>query len=340
MNERKQAPAPKKAATGVPDVNKKVATADSSLYTVEGKANRNVSERTLRKRLARLASSRLVMLLALFVSFSAILTMFRGYFLPITVVLTVERVLLSVGLWMLFATAGKKGGKLLAAIPLAMMIIASIGLAALAGFATLAMFGKVVPIATKEVIQLARLMYASQLWTLVPILACVMAGYCLNLFYRHQRLLLCNLRDGLKYGFAFENGYKPFASGCVIVAAVALGSQFLRLFFTSFSAFGFLSDKAVAMLDAFFLKQMNYGLSLAGMMVQAAVLIVAAVLALRYGAVVKKFKAQRHTAETAKRSAEESKAEVVAIETEKAARRAEKAAEQATASKAATTAKK
>ena len=326
MNERKQAQSPKKTATGVFDVNKKVsAHTDTNLYTVEGKANRTVSERTLKKRLAKLASSRLCMLLALFVSFSAILTPFRGYFWPVTLVLTVERVLLAVGLWMLYGTAGKKGGKLLAAIPLGMTVTSVLGLLVFAAFIACAMFGELMLFRTAGAVKLVRMIYAAELWALVPVLACIAAAYCVYLFYRHERLLLCNLRDGLRYGFAFENGYDHFSKNCIIVAALSLAAQFVRLFFTSFSQIGFLPEHAARMFDALFLKQFNYVFSLAGIMVHAAVLVVAAVLAMRYGTVVKKYKAQKRSDENAKRSAEESAAEVVAIEKEKAQNRAEKA---------------
>ncbi len=327
MNERKPTSAPQSAPTDVfkADAQAKVQElkpTDTGLYTVDGVAHRALSERTLKKRLAKLASSRSVLLLALLVSLSAILTAFRGYLVPITVFLTAERVLFAVGLWMVYITAGKKGGKLLAALPLYSGVAAIIGLLFLAAFISCAMFGKLLLFQTEGSVQLVRVIYSAKLWAIVPALLCIMAAYCFYLFKRHERQLLCNVRDGLKYGFPFEQGYSAYARSCVAVAVLFAAFQITRAFFGGFSQLGFIPDHAVKMLDSLLLPQLNYGVSLVGVLVQAASLVLAATLAYRYGNTVKKYKAQKAALDGAKQAAKESANAVIEMENEKAAARA------------------
>lgn len=303
--------------------------ADTGLYTVDGTSIRRVSERTLKKRLARLASSRLVFVLALLLSLSAALTAFRGYLLPVTLFLTAERAAIAVGLWVLYFTAGKKGGSFLAGVSLYFPIAAVAGLLFAAVFIICALFGKLLLFQTASAVSLVRSIYKAGLWAVIPILLCFMAAYCVYLFKRCQRQLLCNVRDGLRYGFAFENGSKAFSRNCILVAVLMIAIQIARAFIKSFSQFGFVPEHTVPMFDRMFLSQINYIVSLIGVAVHAAVLFAAAALARRYYEVVKRYKEQKKAGDSARQSAIQGASEVVAMEKEKAAERDEKQRETA-----------
>ncbi len=302
----------------------KAAATDSKLYTVDGKAHRSVSERTLRKRLARLASSPMVLILAILVSLSVISTAFSGYMWPVTLFLVIERLALAIGLWMLYTTAGKKGGAVLAVIPMCTGIVGIVGILFVAVFTGSAMFGKLLLVQTSSAVALVRAVYQANLWAVVPILVCITVAYCAYLFYSRERQLLCNLRDGLRYGFPFENGYKQFSVGCVSIAAGLLIYRLAAAIIGSFANIGFVSSRAVAMLDAMLLPQGNAFVGIVCALLEAAVLIISAVLAFRYGATVKKFKAQKKVMDGVNKSARESAEAVISIEKEKAAARAKK----------------
>lgn len=289
---------------------------DTSLYTVDGKAYRGVGYRTLKKRLARLASSQLVLILGLFLSVSAALTAFRGYLLPVTVFLAAERAVFALGLWRVYFTAGKKGGAFLAAMSFWTPFAAVAGLLFFAVFLACSMFGKLLLFRGEAAEELVRLVYRAKLWAVLPALLCVAAAYWVYLFARRQRLLLCNMRDGLRYGFPFENGYRQFSRNCVFVAVLMSAFQVLRAFFHSFGGIG-APAQASAMLDRLLLSQRNYTVNALGVAVQAAVFILAAALARRYGKTVRKYKAQRQSYDEERRSAEKGAAEVLALEKEK-----------------------
>lgn len=319
-------------ATGVPDATGVLDAAapasgdtipvpgDTSLYTVDGKAYRGVSSRTLKKRLARLASSQLVLALGLFLSVSAALTAFRGYLLPVTVFLAAERAVFALGLWRVYFTAGKKGGAFLAAMSFWTPFAAVAGLLFFAVFLACAMFGKLLLFRGAAAEELVRLVYRARLWAVLPALLCVAAAYWVYLFARRQRLLLCNMRDGLRYGFPFENGYRQFSRNCVLVAALMSAFQVLRAFFHSFGVIG-VPRQAAAMLDRLLLSQRNYTVNALGVAVQALVFVLAAALARRFGKTVRKYKAQKKSYDEERRSAEEGAAEVLALEKEQAAGR-------------------
>lgn len=298
---------------------------DPNLYTVEGKAHQGVSGRTLKKRLARLASSRAVLILAALLSLSAVLTAFRGYLLPVTVFLTASRAVCAAGLWTLYFTAGKKGGRLLAAYSLWSSIAAVVGFLLIAAFIVCAMFGKLLLIRTDSTVSLARDVLSAKTFAVVPALICVMAAYCTYLFKRYERQLFCNVRDGLRYGFPFEQGCTKYAAGCVYMSVLLAAVLAARAFVTSFSRFSFLPSYAVGALDRLLIPHGRYALLLAGLLVQIAVYALSAGVALRYGGAVKKFKAQKAASDSAKRSAEESASAVLEAEKEKAVSRAERA---------------
>lgn len=270
-----------------PDGGEKAAVA------VDGKAAQAPGERTLKKRLARLCASQPALILAVLVSVSALLTAFRGYLLPVTVFLTVLRTGYAVGLWLLHSSAGKRGAKLLAALSLYGTLAGILGLLALAVYIACAMFGRSLFFTAGSAVSLARTIYAAGLWAVLPALMCIMAAYCLYLFKRHERQLLCNLRDGLRYGFPFEQGSAAFTRNCTLSALVLLALQIVRAFFTSFSLLGISSASTVKMLDKLLLSQTSYAANLIGVLVHVAALVMAAALARTYGETVKKYKAQR-----------------------------------------------
>lgn len=294
MSDNKPTSLPSGEKTDVFDVRTlKPTAAEKTPATVDGKAAQAPGERTLKKRLARLCAARPVLILAVLLSVSALLTAFRGYLLPVTVFLTVLRVGYAVGLWLLHLSAGKKGAKLLSALSLYGTIAGVVGLLFLAVYIACAMFGQALLLQTESTLSLARTIYAAGLWAVIPALMCIMAAYCLYLFKRHERQLLCNLRDGLRYGFPFEQGSAAFTRNSTLSAVVLLVLQIVRAFFTSFSLLGISSANTVKMLDKLLLPQMNYAVSLIGVLVHVAALIVAAALARGYGETVKKYKAQR-----------------------------------------------
>lgn len=294
------------APTGVFDVNTPKKPNPSSnttgVFPVDGAAPKSVSEKTLRKRLARLAASRPVLVLAILLSVSALLTAFRGYFWPVTAVLTVSRALSAAAVWTVYLTAGKKGGRFLAALPLYATVFSAVVLLFLAVFIFCAMFGKMVLVSGSGAVALVRLAYSAKLWSVVPALVYIVIAYCLYLFARHQRLLCCNIRDGLIYGFPFENGYKGFLRSCIIVAIVLPVLQIMRGFTGSFAEYELLSSGAAALFDKLFLSQLNYWLNLFGVFVHSAALLAAGSIAVKYAAVVKKYKAQKEARREAKRA--------------------------------------
>lgn len=271
----------------------KPATDEKKAVTVDGKAAQAPGERTLKKRLARLCAARPVLILAVLVSVSAVLTALRGYLLPVTVFLVVLRAGYAAGLWLLHLSAGKRGAKLLSALSLYGTLAGVVGLLALAVYIACAMFGQALFLQTEGTLRLAHTIYAAGLWAVIPVLMCIMAAYCLYLFKRHEWRLLCNLRDGLRYGFPFEQGSTAFTRNCTLCAAVLLVLQIVRAFFTSFSLLGISSANTVKMLDKLLLPQLNYAVSLIGVLVHIAALIMAAGLAHSYGETVKKYKSQR-----------------------------------------------
>jgi len=317
------------ASTGVFDLQN-TSTMDfdkyqTGVFTVDGGTHRGVSEKTLKRRLARLAASRSVLVLAIMLSVTTVFTALRGYYWPVTLLLTAGRALEAVAVWMLYLTAGKKGGSLLAALPLYVPITYATCLVFFGVFLFSGMFGKLILFNTSGGVNMVRLTRDAQLWTIIPVLLCFITAYCVYLFNRHERQLCCNIRDGLKYAFPFENGYKAFTRCCITVAVLLPVLQILRGFVGTFAEVSYVADRAAPLFDKLFLSEINYYLNLVGICVQSATLVVAAAVANRYAAVVKKYKAQREMRRMAEEAARVGAEEVLLIEAEKAANRAEKA---------------
>lgn len=287
------------APTGVFDVNR-INADTTAVFPTEHGAHKPVSEKTLRKRLARLCASRSVLALAVLLSLSALLTVFRGYYLPITLLLTVGRVLSAAAVWTLCLTAGKKGGRLLAALPLYVTIARAVALLFGAVFIFCGMFGKMVLLGGSGAVNLVRTVYGAGMWAVIPALACIVAAYCFYLFARHERLLCCNIRDGLTYGFAFEGGATGFLRSSIAAAVAFPVLQVIRGVVGTFGKYELFSDGAAKLLDKLFISQSNYWVNFLGILVHSAALILAGTLAVKYSATVKKYKAQKEARKEAK----------------------------------------
>lgn len=328
MDERRTTPERQALPTDVlketPKAGDKNEHTDYNLYTVEGKSQRTVNERTLKKRLSKFASSRTVLLLAIFTSLSAVLTAFRGYLLPVTLFLAVLRTCYAVGLWLVYTSKGKKGGGFLAAFSLVSTAAAVIGLLLLAAFIGCGMFGKLLLVRTDGTVRLAKAILEAKTFAVVPALICIMAAYCVYLFKKYERQTLCNMRDGLRFGFPFGQGSLIYARNCLFVSGVLLAVTVARSFFVSFSGVGFIPGYAVEALDWLLIPHCNFAAFAAGAVVQVAVYVLSAVLAFRYGGIVKRYKAQKAAADEARRSAEDGASAVLEAEREKAAGRAGK----------------
>lgn len=292
--------------TGVFEVdNYKSGVVAPVITPVENGGSRAVSEKTLKKRLARLSASPLMLAMAVLLGISAVLTLFRGYFWPFTAAFALHRILAAVSAFLLYFTAGKRGGKLLAAAPLYASIASVTGLVFLSVFIFCGMFGKMLLVSGEKAEEWVRLIHGAGLWALIPSLVCLVIAYCLYLFKRHERLFTLNVRDGLRYGFAFEKGYGSFSRSAVILAAVLFVLQVVRGFIGSFADLGWFPDNATALYDRLFLAQNSYVVNLLGVIIHCAALGCAIVLALRYATAVKKYKLQRELRREAKRAEEQ-----------------------------------
>ena len=288
------------SATGIFDIDKKTKTkpmdmvqAGTGVFPIDRDAPKNISEQTLKKRLARFAASRLVFGLAFLLSASAVLTAVRGYFWPVTLTLTLGRALAATAVWVVYASAGKKGSRLLAALPLYMTMASALMFVLLGVFVFCAMFGKMFLFSGDVAVDLVRSAHSAGLWAVLPALVYIMVAYCMYLFKRHERQLCCNIRDGLIYGFPFENGYTGFMRSCIVTACVLPAIHIARGVIGSFSNFGALSNGAAAFYDKLFMSEYNYWLALVGVLVHSAALVVAAVVGGRYASIVKKYKEQK-----------------------------------------------
>jgi len=271
----------------------KVKAGETGIFPAEGAVHKNISEKTLKKRLARLAASRLVLSLAVLMSVSAILTAIRGYFWPVTVTLTLGRTLSAVALWLIYATAGKKGSRLLAALPLYMTVFAVTVFSLMGVFVFCAMFGKLFLFGGDKAVELVRAAHSAGLWSVIPALIFFVIAYCIYLFKRHERLLACNVRDALLYGFPFEKGSAGFMRSCIVAACALTVLQIGRGAVGSFSQFETLGKEGAAFFDKLFMAEYSYWLNFLGVLVHSAALLAAGVAGNRYSAIVKKYKVKK-----------------------------------------------
>lgn len=280
-----------------------------------GNVQRSVTEKTFKKRMAKFAASKGVLVLAILFSLSAILSCFRGYMLPLTLFLVAERVAVAATLWTVFFTAGKRGLGFFSLLPVLETVAAVVLMCFMAAFVGCALYGKQLLLGGKE--DLVRLIYNAGTVAVIPGLLCIMTAYCIFLFKRHQRLIACNLRDGARYGFSFDKGAYVFARNCVIVA-VAMPAAYIAFgLLPSFKSLGF-SEGGAALLSHLFHKGSGYWLNLIGIGVHSTALCVAGSMTVRYAYMVKKFRQQKEAAIKEEKAALEGINELKQIEEEKA----------------------
>lgn len=277
-----------------------------------GSVQRSLTEKTLKKRLARLANSKGMVTLATLMTLSALLTVFRGYIAPIAICLTVERILIASVLWCMYATGGKMGRGLLPWLPVIETVVAAILCAFFAVFVFCGMFAKLFLISGQE--ELVRTIVGAGMWAVVPALAALATGYCVFLFKRHERLICCNVRDGLKYGFAFDKGAGKFMQNCLIVAIALAGLAVFKLIVGDFSAFGFLGEDGARLFNIAFNMDESIWLTFLGNLVHGAALLVAGAMAVRYSSTVKRYRQQRDAQRRAEDEAREGIKELCEIE--------------------------
>lgn len=286
-----------------------------------GNVRRNVTEKTLKKRMARFVTSKEVMVLAILVSVSALLTFFRGYILPVTLLLGLERCAIAATLWVMFFTAGKRGKELFSWLPVIETVVASLLMLFISAFIGAAMFSKQFLVSGQ--VEWIQRIYDAGMWAVLPALFCLATAYCIYLFKRHERLLCCNIRDSLKYGFSFGKGSYKFFVNCVIVAVAMVALYIIRAIIGDFGSFDFLSDGAAEFYNAAFPKTGWFWFNFIGVLIHAAAIVLAGVLALRYGVLIKRFKHQRESSRRREAADRESVNELRRMEEEKEAERLE-----------------
>ncbi len=275
---------------------------------------RKIGARTLKRRVSALCTSRLMLLLCIFMSVSAVLTAFRGYYMPFTLYLTVQRAANAAVLWTVYITAGKKGTRELAWYPVAEAIVSAVVLLFLAAFTVAAMFKTALIFSGSKKLILS--IYKSGMWALVLALSFVMAAYCIFLFKRRERLVLCNLRDALRYGFAFNSGCKAFAVCCIIVACVMPLSLVVLALMGGFGSLPYISEEAAALFGRIYNTGSYFVLTLLGILVHSVALTITAVVSMRYEGVVKRYKEQREAQKKAEDEARQSREELEQVEEE------------------------
>lgn len=256
-----------------------------------GNVRRNVTEKTLKKRMARFVTSKQFFALACLTSLSALLTCFRGYLLPFTLFLVLERVAMAATLWTMFFTAGKKGKEVLPWLSVAETALATIILGFIVAFVGAGMFSKQLLFSGQE--KWVELIYRAGMWAVIPALLCIATAYCIFLFKQYERLLCCNVRDALRYGFPYEKGSYKFFVNCIIVAVAMPALYILRGVLGDFSAFDFLSDGALKLFNAALPKGNLYWLNLVGILVHSATMALAGTMAVKYSGIIKRYKQQR-----------------------------------------------
>ncbi len=313
-NEQKKVTAngAKTAPFNLDDVKKQAALAGER--NEQKGVGRKIGARTLKRRVSALCTSRLMLLLCLFMSVSALLTAFRGYYMPFTLYLTLQRAANAAVLWTVYITAGKKGTRELAWYPVVEAIVSAVGLLFLAAFTICAMFKTALIFSGSKSFILS--IYKSGMWALVLAMSFVMAAYCIYLFKRRERLLLCNLRDALRYGFAFNSGCKVFSVCCIVVACMMPLSLVVLAVLGGFDALPYISADAAALFNRIYNTGSYFVLTLLGVLVHSVALLLTAVMTVRYEGVVKRYKEQRDAQKKAEEEIKKSREEAEAVEEE------------------------
>lgn len=281
---------------------------------------KNIGEKTFKKRMARFAHSKSVLTLAVLISLSALLTLFRPYILPVKLSLVGFRVALAVCLWLVYTTGGKRGMGFIAWLPVVETVWYSVMMAFFAAFIGCGVFSMQFLLKGQE--DLVRLIKQAGMWAFVPALLALAVVYCVFLFKRHQRLICCNLRDGVRYGFSFDRGTYLFVRNCIIVAVAMPLLYIIRGVFGDFEGVNLLSDGAKALFNYVLPTDGGYWINLGGVAVHSAACAVAAAVAIRYSAMVKRFRQQKEVQKAEEESVLKGVEELKELEAEKEAEKA------------------
>ncbi len=310
----------KRKPTASPSKGLEQVTSDFAVGSVP-----NVStEKNFKKRMARFANSKVVITLAVLMTLSAILSIFRPYLLPINCFLTAERTAMAACLWVVYATGGKRGMGVFAWLSVVETVLASLLMAFFACFVGCGMFSMQFLVTGQE--DYVRLIKNAGMWAVIPGLAALAVAYCVFLFKRHERLVCCNLRDALRYGFAFDRGSIVFTRNCIIVAIAMPVLYILRGVFGDLEGVSLLSNGAKAFYNAVLPVGKGYWLNLVSVLVHSVALGISGAITVKYSAMVKKYKQQKEAKRKEEDSLREGIEELKAIEEEK---EAERKAEQA-----------
>ncbi len=249
-----------------------------------------IMERSFKRRTSRFAQSGAVLLLAVFMTASAVLSCFRPYIFPINCFLVAERGLMALLLWVIYATGGKYGMGFFSWLGVAETAVASVMMAFFAAFIGCGMFSMQFLLTSQE--DTVRIIKSAGMWAVIPALLALAIAYCIFLFKRYERLVCCNIRDSLRYGFAFDRGSYMFARNCAIVAVAMPVLYIIRGSLGDFSGIEALSDGARRFYNTVLPLGKHYWLSLVGVLVHSATLLLSGAILIKYSAMVKKYKEQ------------------------------------------------
>ena len=267
-----------------------------------------IMERSFKRRAARLAHSNAVLALAVLMTVSALFSLFRPYILPVNFYLTVERGVMAGLLWTVYVTGGKRGMAIFAWLA----VIAAIMAVFFAAFIVCGMFAMQLLFTNQD--DMVRAINGAGMWAFVPALLFLAVSYCIFLFKRHERLVCCNLRDSLRYGFAFDRGSYVFARNCLIVAVAMPVLFVIRGLLGDFSGIELLSDGARKLFNDVLPMGKYYWFSIVGVLVHSAAMLLSGAILVKYAAMTKKYKEQAEACRAHEKAAREGVKEAVQLE--------------------------
>ncbi len=288
----KKNPAPTNAKTAHFDINEAKKTADglAAGAATQHKNAKKVGAKTLKRRVGALCSSRLMLLFCIFMSVSAVLTTMRGYFLPFTLYLSLQRFAMVGCAWTVYFTAGKRLTTVFSWLPIAETIVAGVLFPFLAVYTGAAMFRNAVIFTAKDYIYDV---YKAGMWAIPVALGFFVIAYCIYLFKRRERLVLCNMRDALRYGFSFSGGSKRFVVYGMIVAVAMPLSLVVVEIMGGFSSLPYVSADAAVLIERVYGTGWIFVLNLIGVLVHSAAIVLGTMIVGRFDVIVKRYKEQR-----------------------------------------------
>lgn len=256
---------------------------------------KKIGPKTMKRRAGALCSSRLMLLFCIFMSVSTVLTAFRGYFTPFTVYLTVQRFAMAACAWTVYFTSGKYLATVFSWLPIVESVASAVMLlifAACTGYAVTSS-GADKASSFMGLGNLASAANKSGMWALVVAASFVAMAYCIYLFKRRERLVLCNIRDAAQHGFAFSGGSKRYVAYGMIVACVMPISFIALKVMGGFDGLPYVSEDAAALMNGIYNTGSIFVLNLIGVFVHSAAVLVSTMIVGRYEMVVKRYKEQR-----------------------------------------------